>query len=127
MKKLILIAGIFLFAGAGFAQSTVTVDKNSSARTDNNAVEITAPAIPMDQKENYKIDPENYHKAVEDHARITDNNKPVIEVTVEAQKPGSQNNFSEKKEAVVVKNPKEKNSSKQKQKEIEINAAAVKQ
>ena len=123
MTRDILLPVLLFFSVAAFAQSN-DVDKSTVISPETNTIEISAVAIPYNDKDKFNIVSENYHKA------ITVGNDPVfpehtVAITVAAEKPGDMHPHVEKKEIKTISSSTDVHSAKS-QKVVEVTVKAIK-
>jgi uncharacterized Zn finger protein len=122
MVRTFYFATILFFPVTASAQSS-NMNKASISNTENNVVEIIAPAIPFDRLHQVEIDPANYHKAV----NIGDGDSSIVqgkEVNITTSAVKSNNSIISSKKT-EVKNPEIQGSSPGKQKRVEMSAPAI--
>ncbi|MCX6276210.1 MAG: hypothetical protein NTV09_13500 [Bacteroidetes bacterium] len=124
MVRAISFVAILFFSVTAYAQSS-NMNKASISNSENNVVEIIAPAIPFDRLHQVEIDPANYHKVV----NIGDGDSTIdqgqeVNITTSAVKSNNSIISSKKTE---VQNPVLRGSSPGKQKMVEVSLPATRQ
>lgn len=115
---------ILFFSVTASAQSS-NLNKATVSNTENNVVEIIAPAIPFDRLHQVEIDPANYHKVV----NIGDGDSTFVqgqEVNITTSAVKSNNSIISSKKT-EVQNPEVRGSSPGKQKMVEVSMPATRQ